>query len=361
MWAEPPTIYHRPVGCALAESFPLLEARFAPAADVAIARVLFQAQSAEWYSVKMKAEGPVFTGVLPRPKKNLKSFRYYIEVTDKALATNHTIQYVIAVVDNHGACKGTLLAGPLGSASVLLERPAGAPALPAGFASSGVVAVAGPGSATRAAGSAPASGVVSATPAAGTTGAGDAPAPPTATGKTGATGTPGTTAATGKTSASARAAGQRGGRGVGTTTLVLGGLAVAGGAVAVGAFRRGAEDSVSTPGTPATPTGPPAFWDVAFLPSPPGLDASVCAGSPAMLSSLRVAPDAAGNFNTLWPVSSPVLRAFGQALSTGFQATLACVTSDQSGSISATGSFSGYSGTFRFGAQQGQVTITRGQ
>ncbi len=73
-----------------------------------MARVLFQAQGAEWYSVKMKPEGPVFTGVLPRPKKNLKSFRYYIEVTDKALATNHTVQYVIAVVANHGACKGTV-------------------------------------------------------------------------------------------------------------------------------------------------------------------------------------------------------------------------------------------------------------
>jgi hypothetical protein len=147
-------IDHQPVGCAAAERFPRLEARFAPAASVAAARVVFQGQTADWYSVAMKAEGAVFAGVLPKPKKSLKSFRYYIEVTDKALGTNRTAEHTTAIVEGAGACPGKVMAGALGAASVVLQGPAGVAALPAGFASTGVVAgsAAGSGSAAGAAG-----------------------------------------------------------------------------------------------------------------------------------------------------------------------------------------------------------------
>ncbi len=181
-------IEHQPVGCAVAEKFPRLEARFAPAASVATARVLFQGQNPEWYSVAMKPEGAVFVGILPKPKKSLKAFRYYIEVTDQALGTNRTADFTASVVDNSSSCQGKMMAGALASASVVLQGPAGVAALPAGFASSGVVAGSAAGSSAG---------------------------------------------------ASAGAAGAAGG-GISTAVLVAGGVAVAGGAAAVAAKSAGA-------------------------------------------------------------------------------------------------------------------------
>ena len=101
--AQTLSIDHQPVGCAVAERFPRLEARFAPADTVATARVVFQPENAQqWYAVAMKSEGPAFSGVLPKPKKSLKAFRYYIEVTDKALGTNRTADYTTNVVASPG-------------------------------------------------------------------------------------------------------------------------------------------------------------------------------------------------------------------------------------------------------------------
>ena len=83
--ADALTIEHSAVGCVVAEKFPHFEARFNPAHAVAKAKVLFQPdQAAHWYAVAMRPDGPVFRGVLPKPKKSLATFRYYIEVTDTA-------------------------------------------------------------------------------------------------------------------------------------------------------------------------------------------------------------------------------------------------------------------------------------
>lgn len=132
------TIDHQPVACATAERFPRMEARFRPTENVGRARVVFQGQNkAEWYSVDMKPEGLAFIGVLPQPKSSLRAFRYYIEVVDKALGASRTEEYEALVVEGPKACAGRAMAGALGSASVLLQGPAGA-ALPAGFASTGV-------------------------------------------------------------------------------------------------------------------------------------------------------------------------------------------------------------------------------
>ena len=304
------SIDHQPVGCATAEKFARLEARFSPAEAVATARVVFQGQTTDWYSVAMKPEGAAFAGVLPKPKKGLKSFRYYIEVTGKSLETSRTPEHTAAVVDSASACKGRIMAGALGSASVILQGPAGVAALPAGFASTGVVAgsAAGSGSAAGAAG--------------------------------------------------ASAAG--GGGGIGTTALVLGGVAVAGGAVAVGVSKGGSEDASSNT------SGPPGFgstgsiYDVFFRPNPPGIDISVCAGRPLNWGSQALSVDANGNFNMTWAPNEPnTVRISGQLTPTNFQATLACVNGAQSGAISATGSNNSYSGTYALGASSGQVSIAK--
>lgn len=150
--AQTLTIDHQPVGCAAAEQYPRVEARFAPPEAVAAARVVFQGQSPEWYSVTMKPEGAGFTGVLPKPKRSLKEFHYYIEVTGSALGTSRTPDYAVSIIESSGQCKGRLMAGSLASASVLIQGPAGVAALPAGFAPAGVVAGSASGSSAGAAG-----------------------------------------------------------------------------------------------------------------------------------------------------------------------------------------------------------------
>ncbi len=151
-------IDHQAVGCAVADRFPRLWARFDPADRVVAARVLFQPRSSQhWYAVAMTTDGPTFAGVLPKPKKSLEAYRYYIEVTDKTAATNRTPDYTTEVVGRAAECQGKMMAAALASASVLLQVPAGAAAVPAGFASTSVVA-AGSGSAAAGAGAAAAGG-----------------------------------------------------------------------------------------------------------------------------------------------------------------------------------------------------------
>ena len=140
--AQTMSIDHSAVGCVPAGKFPRLDARFVPGDAVGKARVFFQTTDAKrWYAVTMKPEAGAFSGVLPKPKKSLDGFRYYIEVTDKSLATSRTPEYTTSVVDGAGGCKGKMMGGGLASAAVTLEVPAGAPAVPAGFSSSGLTAV----------------------------------------------------------------------------------------------------------------------------------------------------------------------------------------------------------------------------
>jgi hypothetical protein len=151
--AQTMSIDHSAVGCVPAGKFPRLEARFVPGDAVGKARVFFQTTDRKrWYAVTMKPDGGAFSGVLPKPKKSLEAFRYYIEVTDRSLATSRTPEYTTSVVDGPGGCKGKMMGGSLASAAVTLEVPAGAPAVPAGFSSSGLAAAAVTGAAAVATG-----------------------------------------------------------------------------------------------------------------------------------------------------------------------------------------------------------------
>ena len=150
-------IDHKAVGCVVAEQFPRLEARLNPADSVGRARVFFRTEGGpSWYAVAMKREGDVFAAALPKPKKSLKQFHYYVEVADKAAATSRTEEYATDVVPGSAGCSKGMMAGVMSAASILLEVPAGAVAIPVGFSSAGVVAAAG-STATAAAGGAAAS------------------------------------------------------------------------------------------------------------------------------------------------------------------------------------------------------------
>lgn len=317
--AQSLNIEHRPVACAAAGKFARFEAGFSPAGSIAAARVVFQGQTADWYSVAMKPEGSLFAGVLPQPKKELKSFRYYIEATDKAMGTSRTPEYTAAVVDSASACKGKLMASALSSASVVLQGPAGVAALPAGFASSGVVA----GSAA------------------------------------------GSTAAAG-----ASAAGASGG--VGATALVVGGVVVAGGAAAAVAAK-GGDDSSSSSSSSSSNQTQNIRLDVVILTargtqgsiSTPNIDVSVCRPNTTFGGGpINVRSD--GSFDETWNLNEPALRVAGRADANSLQATLTCLTGGgPTGSLSATGSGYSLSGTFTFGSSQfgsqGTISVRRVQ
>ena len=204
-FAQGVSIDHQGVGCVVAGKFPRFDARLDPSADVARARLNFRPEGgAHWYYVEMKPEAGVFHGVLPKPQKSLHRFSYYIDVTDRAFHASRTAEFVPEVASGPAACgREKVLAASLAKARVLVHAPegvAGAPALPAGFATEGVVS-------------------------AGTAGV------------------------------KAVAASGAGG-GLGPTALILGGVAIGGGAAAVIATSKG-EGSSSTQSPPATtPSGP---------------------------------------------------------------------------------------------------------
>ena len=301
--AEAPAISHAGVGCVVAEKFPRLEARIAPADAVARAVVHFRTDPARpWYAVAMKAEGEAFSGVLPKPKGSLKAFQYYIDVTDRAFATSRTPEYTTTVVTGPGACKGKMMAGAMGSASILLEVPAGASLVPAGFGSAGVAA-AGSGTAAAASGAGAAGG---------------------------------------------------GGAGIGTVAAIVGGgAAVAGAVVAVKAA--GGGDTNDGGGTFVR-----GYVYGVMIPLP-GLDVSAC-GTAAYWTSQNVPADPSGRFDTTWAPSQPnTLRVVGTVTDTAFNATLTCVSGNGSGSLAATGSGGTYQGTFSFNAQRGPITVVRNQ
>lgn len=133
-------IEHQAVTCVVAERYPQLHARFVSAESVARARVFFRSEArSPWYAVTMTSRGGVLTGVLPKPTKSLKQFTYYVEAADTTFGTARTEEHTATVVRPPGGCQGGLMATGLAAASVLVEAPAGAAAVPAGFSSSGVV------------------------------------------------------------------------------------------------------------------------------------------------------------------------------------------------------------------------------
>lgn len=146
-------IQHRPVSCLVADQFPRFEAAFTPADAVGRARLVFRPRGGRhWYSVAMMPEGGTLAGVLPSPKKSLESLDYYVEVTDRAMATTRTPDQVARVAAGPGACRDAEATSTVASASVTLEVPVGAPSVPPGFNAGGIVGASGTAAGTAVAG-----------------------------------------------------------------------------------------------------------------------------------------------------------------------------------------------------------------
>jgi hypothetical protein len=294
-------IEHSPISCAVAGRYPVIDAQLEPADSVSRAAIRFRAGTGtDWYAVAMKPHGPAFQAVLPRPKKSLDHFEYYIDVTDRAFATSRTPEQTVQVSSTAAGCHGRMMAGTVASASMVLEAAAGAPAVPVGFGSAGVATATATGTAAAAAG---------------------------------------------------------GGLGaLGLAAIVGGGAAVAGVAVVASGHHDDANGSSSNGGPPPVR----AHYQVSF--PLPGMDLSVCAGRP--LSWTDQAIDVAGgtgSFDTTWSPSEPnVLHVSGSVTDTVFTAQINCVSGAATGTLSATGSGGTYQGTFSLGGKGGPMTVTRG-
>lgn len=140
-------IDHEIVECILADSFPLLEARF-EGKPVAGARVKFRgASETQWYSVPMyRNRQGSHTAVLPKPKPGLTSLHYAIEVTAGDAEKTTTAEFTALVVRQSDACGEKHLAGlAVSPPMIMVELPEGTSSLPQGFSGKNAVAVYGSG------------------------------------------------------------------------------------------------------------------------------------------------------------------------------------------------------------------------
>jgi len=171
-WASAQTVAidHDAVACIVSDRFPVIEAGLEPAEAVGRARVLFRAGgTTDWYFVEMRLDqGCLFQAVLPKPLATTKQVEYYVEVHDRSLASGRTASYAPVVVAAGGCAPGALGATALSSAKVVAGALApSAPALPPGFSSAGVTAIAGASSGAVAGAAAGATGAAGAAAAGG--------------------------------------------------------------------------------------------------------------------------------------------------------------------------------------------------
>ena len=130
--AQGVAIDHKPVQCIVAGKYPKMNACFSPASILSRSRVFFRVEGApKWYYVEMASDAPCFTGILPKPKKDLvqKKIEYYVQATDKAFEEGQTETFLPIVVANESECQDLPVAPFVTNASVAVF-----PSLPAGFA-----------------------------------------------------------------------------------------------------------------------------------------------------------------------------------------------------------------------------------
>jgi hypothetical protein len=138
--AEPgqPNVDHSPVQCMVAGKFPKLDAGFVPP-DVARARVYFKAGgTSKFYYVDMKTEEGRYVGILPKPKKEIKTIDYYVSGLSKTSLEGRTQDYSPVVVEKEEQCGGKPKAAYVPQANVVVGG-----GVPAGFELAGLLTESG--------------------------------------------------------------------------------------------------------------------------------------------------------------------------------------------------------------------------
>jgi hypothetical protein len=127
-------IEHKELSCVVADKFPRLIACIEPGSRVARARVYFRAVgTSNWYFVPLTSGSPCYSGVLPRPKRSLHQFGYFIAVTDTDFTEIQTAEYTAEVAPDEKSCRKGPLAPYLSSASVAVSTAEGTAVIPTGF------------------------------------------------------------------------------------------------------------------------------------------------------------------------------------------------------------------------------------
>jgi hypothetical protein len=137
-------IGHEGLRCVVAERTTVLAARLDPAEAVGRARVYFRAEGRlHWHYVEMAPEGGGFRARLPRPLRTTTHIAYYLEALDRSFSTSRTREFTPVVASGPGACRDEAAAVPLAAGPLVVGAEPGAPPLPEGFLSDGLVPAAG--------------------------------------------------------------------------------------------------------------------------------------------------------------------------------------------------------------------------
>jgi len=158
-------IDHEPVGCMVANQYPLIDASVEPLVRVARARVYFKAGSSPlWYYVEMTYVEGRFVAKLPRPQMKASPVSYYVEAFSTTLGSQKTAEHSAVVVPEGTDCAlGVRIApfGPPGAVTVFSAATGASVAAP-GFAAGGLALTAG--TIALVAGGAAAAGITAAVP-----------------------------------------------------------------------------------------------------------------------------------------------------------------------------------------------------
>jgi hypothetical protein len=155
--ADIPVIQHDPIGCIVAGEFPRLDACFTPVDNVTRPRAYFKSETGTaWYWVDFKQNtAPVapaagvtpdrcYSAILPKPTRKITGLIYYLEVSNPQFEQARLDDKHVRVVPEKGGCrKDEPLAATVPNAIVAVGAAAGAPAIPVGFAVTGIAGAAG--------------------------------------------------------------------------------------------------------------------------------------------------------------------------------------------------------------------------
>jgi hypothetical protein len=132
------------VGCLIAGEFPLIEASFDPASNVARGRLFFRgAQSTEDFFVEFAALEGGFVAKMPKPTLAASPVTYRIQVigTDGAEVQSPEVQAeVVETADQCPADRKVAAIGPAGDVTVF-SAATGSAVKPIGFAAGGALTV----------------------------------------------------------------------------------------------------------------------------------------------------------------------------------------------------------------------------
>jgi hypothetical protein len=133
------SVEHEPLTCVRIDTYPRVEARGVPAAEVAAAELHFRAGSGGWYRIPMTRAGDAWVALLPRPTSARDRFEYQVALTSTSVdepALSATV--TVPVTPTCATASESSIAG-----SIVVTVPEGSPVVPpvpAGFSPVGVVA-----------------------------------------------------------------------------------------------------------------------------------------------------------------------------------------------------------------------------